>query len=80
MEILFPPSLYVLNIDLIVFSLFIPNTCGCRIDFLFFSVSANTALNADLWLSLVAGAPRVDSASHMESQTPEQGWHCGPKE
>lgn len=35
MEILFSPSLYVLNIDLIVFPLFIPNTCSCRIDFFF---------------------------------------------
>lgn len=68
MEILFSLSLYVLNIDLIVFPLFIPNTCGCRIDF--FSVFANTALNVDLWLNLVPGAPGVDPSKHMESH-----WH-----
>lgn len=65
MEVLFSPSLDVLNIDLIVFPLFIPNTCGCRIDF--FSVFANTALNVDLWLNLAAGAPGVDPSRHMES-------------
>lgn len=70
MEVLFSPSLDVLNIDLIVFPLFIPNTCGCRIDF--FSVFANTALNVDLWLNLAAGAPGVDPSRHMEShETPK---------
>lgn len=68
MEILFSLSLYVLNIDLIVFPLFIPNTSGCRIDF--FSVFANTVLNVDLWLNLVPGAPGVDPSKHMESH-----WH-----
>lgn len=47
MEVLFFPSLHVLNIDLIVFPLFIQTSVLVG---LIFSVFASTALNVDLYI------------------------------